>query len=786
MPNRVLDSDNFQSNQAPAGLAIDFKRVVFQALRYWYFILLSLVLFVGFAYLRNRYATRIYPVKASIIIKETEETGGAELLYKNSLIDPYRNYLNELYIIKSYPLIQQVVEDMNFEVSFFKEGNFLTTEAYGGLPFSAKVINPLGQTSKKFHFVILDEKRFQLFANGDDNSENKVRTTFNFGDSIVYQGLELIFAISPNTQPPPGESYMFLYQTPSSLTGGYVGKLSADWAEEGAGVVNLSVNGPNPSKDIDFLTGLIKRYQQYDLDKKNQSASRTIEFISQQLEDISDSLQQVETIMEKFKDKTSVTNTGEETTRLYEKLEALDIQQTDFLIHKNYYEYLTTYIRESRNQDLVIAPSSVGISDQVLGSLISKMIDIQLELKMVPGNDKPENPLVSERVRRLAEIRKNIIEAVKNIHATESIKNNYLLKQIALTEKQLSSLPSSERKFISIKRNYSLLENLYVFLLQKKSEAGISKASTSSDIIVVNPPMLSGGAILPKTSQNFTMAIFFGLALPALFFILIELFNTKIQSKEDVEKLVRIPFIGGIGHKQATDSLVVLNSPKSAVAESFRALRTNLNYFLTGIATPVVLVSSSISGEGKTFTTINLASVVAMSGKKTLIVGADMRRPKLYTDFKLENSVGLSSYLAGLATFEEIIQKTPQQNLFLVSGGPVPPNPSELLMGDGIKQFLEQAKSVFDFIIIDSPPMAIVTDAIGLSEYADHTIFVIRQNYTPKQLLQSLKDYHESRRSDKISVLLNDIYKSGPGYGYGYGYTYGYGYSKKDGYGYYS
>ena len=787
MSNRVLDLENFQNNQPSTGLAIDFKRVAFQALRYWYFILLSLILFVGSAYLRNRYATRIYPVKASIIIKETEETGGAELLYKNSLIDPYRNYLNELYIIKSYPLIQQVIEDLNFEVSFFKEGNFLTTETYGGLSFSAKVRNSFGQTSKKFHFVILDEKRFQLFANGDGNSENKIRTTFNFGDSIVYEGLELLFVVAEDKKPIPGESYIFLYQTPSSLAGGYVGKLSAEWAEEGAGVINLSVNGANPAKDIDFLKGLIKRYQQYDLDKKNQTASRTIEFIGQQLADISDSLQRVEMIMEKFKDKTFVTNTGEETTRLYEKLEALDLQQTDFLIHKNYYEYLISYIRESSNPDMIIAPSSVGINDPVLSSLIGKMVDIQLELKMVSGNDKHENPLVSERAKRLAEIRKSIIEAVKNIRATESIKNDYLLKQIAVTEKQLSSLPSSERKFISIKRNYSLLENLYVFLLQKKSEAGISKASSSTDILVVNPPMLSGGAILPKTSQNYTLAIFLGLLLPALSFILIEVFNTKVQSKEDIEKIVRIPFIGGIGHKKADESLVVLNSPKSVVAESFRALRTNLNYFLTGVQKPVVIVSSSISGEGKTFTTINLASVIAMSGKRTLIVGADMRRPRLYTDFKLDNSIGLSSYLAGLTSFEEIIQKTQQENLFLISGGPVPPNPSELLLGDQLKLFLEKARAAFDFVIIDTPPMAIVTDAIGLSEYADHTIFVIRQNYTPKQLLQSIKEYHESRRLEKISILLNDIYKSGPGYGYGYGYAYGYGYSsKKNGYGYYS
>ncbi len=791
MSNLPLESDSFPQDQVSTGFTIDFKRIAYQALRYWYLILLSLFIALSIAFLRNRYATKIYPVSASIIIKEREETGGAELLFKNSLIDPYRNYLNELYIIKSYPLMQQVIEDLNFDVSFFKEGNFLTSEAYGGLPFSANVINAHGQKTQKFHFEVIDTNRFQLFPNGDNSGKTTGGTTFNFGDSISYNGIEVVFSWLPDSRPIPGESFIFLYQSPTLLTGTYVAKLSAAWAEEGAGVINLSVNGPNPTKDIDFLEGLINRYQQYDLDKKNITASRTIDFINTQLDEISDSLHRVENILEKFKDKNIVTNIGPETERLYGKLEELDALKTDFMIQENYYQYLSKYLNESDKLDLVIAPSSVGITDAVLSSLIGKMIDLQLELKMIGGNLKLENPLVAEQIKRLRETKKDIVEAVQNLKTTTRIKNDYLTKQIETVEKQLGKLPSSERKYISIKRNYSLLDNLYIFLLQKKSEAGISKASSTSDIILVNPPMQAGGHISPKKDLNYAISGFLGLAIPFFLFVLLEVFNTKIQSKEDVEKIIAVPFIGGVGHKQADDSLVVLNNPKSAVAESFRALRTNLNYFLSGTLKPVVMITSSISGEGKTFTTINLGSVVAMSRKRTLIIGADMRRPKIYADFNLTNDVGLSSYLAGLATFEEVVQKTKQENLFLVSGGPVPPNPAELLLSDRLQQFLEEAKSAFDFIIIDTPPMAVVTDALSLSSFADHTIFIIRQNHTPKQLLNTIKEYYVTGRLTKVSILLNDIYKSGPGYGYGYGYAYGYGYGygygkNKNGYGYYA
>jgi capsular exopolysaccharide synthesis family protein len=769
------------------GVSIDVKRIVYQALRYWYFILLSLLLCLTFAYLKNRYAVRVYPITASIIIKETEETGGAELLYKNSLIDPYRNYLNELYIIKSYPLIQNVLEDLNFGVSFYREGNFLTTEAYGGLPFSAKVIDSHEFSYVRFQFVPLNEKQFQLFSIDSDNTKSNDRQTFSFGNVITYRGLDILFTTKNIPDSYLNQPYIFLYQSPKSIVGSFVGKLSASWAEEGAGIVELAISGPNPQKEIDFLNGLISRYQKYDLDKKNEIATRTIEFINGQLEELSDSLYHVESILEQFKNANLFTNAEEEAQRLYEKLEGLDLQKTEFLIHSNYYDYLTEYIQKSNNLDLVIAPSSVGIEDGILTALISTMVNLQLELKLFGGKGKIENPLFSDKELKLDEIKKDILEAVKNIHNTKKIRHEFLLKQINLTESQLNRLPSSQRKFISIKRNYSLLDNLYTFLLQKKSEASISRASSVADIAVVNPPMLSGGAISPNTSRNYMLAGFLGLFLPFSVLIILEFLNTKVQSREDVERIVKMPFIGGVGHRKEDDRLVVIDSPKSAIAESFRALRSNLNYFLARVEKPIVVVSSSISGEGKTFTTINLASVVAMSGKKTIIIGADLRKPRIFSDFNLSNEAGLSTYLAGLSDFNAIVQTTRQENLFVVSGGPVPPNPAELLMSTRMLQFIEEAKEQFDYIIIDTPPLAIVADALALTSIADHTIFIVRQNYTPKLVLHSVKDSYESKRIGNISLLLNDIYKSGPGYGYGYDYGYGYGaYSNKNGYGYYT
>lgn len=231
-------------------------------------------------------------------------------------------------------------------------------------------------------------------------------------------------------------------------------------------------------------------------------------------------------------------------------------------------------------------------------------------------------------------------------------------------------------------------------------------------------------------------------------------------------------------------NLEVFTRPKSSISESFRALRSNLNYFLGGQDKGVFLVTSSVSGEGKTFTSINLAAVFALSGKRTLIVGADMRKPRLYSDFGLHNDVGLSNYLASIAEFSAVVQRTKYDNLDLVSGGPVPPNPSELLLTRRMDDFLAEAKKQYDIIFIDSPPLALVTDAFLLAPKADHTLFIVRQDYSPKSLLRAIDDYYRAEKIKRISIVLNDITKSGPGYGYGYtsgyGYSYGYGY----GYGY--
>lgn len=736
----------------------------------------SLIVSFSIAFYKNRYTQRIYPISASIIVREKEETSGAELLYNNALINQYRNYLNEPYILRSYPIVTRAVEELNLMVAFYKEGRVVTTELYNSLPVTVNHLRVLDKTGSEYHFTLLDSTRFTLKARGEGANEEG---TFAIGQKFVFDRHELLVERIPG-QPfgeHIGEEYLLVLKTPLQVAGEYVGKLNVKWTEKGAGIMNISMVGANPVKEIDFINSLIRNYQDYDLEKKNQTAERTVTFINGQLGKISDSLNLFERKLELFK--TANRTTGElsmDAQRVYTRIEALELQRAELLVRANYFDYLDQYLGENKNLDQIILPTSMGINDPILTGLISRVIDLQLEIKLFIEREKTTNPLVTARMARLNELRKDVRESIQGLRATDKIKSDFLDRQIAEADRQLDYLPLAQRQLVTIQRNYSLLENLYIYLMQKRAEAQISKAGNVSDLVTVNPPMQSGGPVTPKISQNYIAAFLIGLALPLMLFLVVEYLNTNVQSKEDIEKVTSIPFIGGIGHKKGEVNLEVLLFPKSVIAESFRALRSNLNFFLGKSEKAVFLITSSISGEGKTFTSINLASVYALSGRKTLIIGADMRKPKLYKDFGALNETGLSTYLAGLNEFDQIVQPTRFDSLFLISGGPVPPNPSELILQPRMDQFIREARAQFDCIVIDTPPMALITDAFPLTQYVDHTIFLVRQNYTPKELLKVVQDYYISGKLKDISIVFNDVYRSAPGYGYGYGIGYGYGY----------
>ncbi len=765
-------------------IELNYERIIARVLSYWYIFILSIGIAFFIAFISNRYATKIYPVSASILVKENQEMSEAEFIIKNSLVSSYKNYFNELYIIKSYPLIESVIRDLDFQVAYFAKGNVKTTEYYADdMPIEINILQseqvPYG---KSMLLSFVDKNHFSLEYLGDDDDETGERfTKLPYNDSVQVNGFAFyVDLVNPKTiNEYLGRELIVRFYDPENLTRLYSTRLGAKWAGEGASVVELNLTGSTPEKEKAFLKRFIERYQLYDVDKKNQVAIKSLDFLEEQLEVIGDSLRFYEDQIESFKQKNIITSLDAEAQRLYQKLEVLETQKVQRILTENYYIYVINKLSKEL-YDGIITPQSVGIDDVIIATLITELIRIQAEIRMYLDVEKvEENPILRDKKRRISQIKEQIIKAIQTSREARELDESYLKQQISALEKQLNKLPGAERALVNIQRNYKLRENLYIFLLEKKAEVGITKASATSSIIGVNPPII-GGIISPNVKLNYLLALSFGMIIPIVIFFLMEIMNKKIQAKEDIEQYTNAPLIGGVGHNPTLNNLIVYEKPRGAVAEAFRALRSNLNYFTQNADKKVFLVTSSIAGEGKTFTSTNLATVLAMSGKKTLLIGADLRRPKLFDDFEIENNQGLSQYLSGMIGLENLVINTKIENLSLILGGPVPPNPSELLMRHEMDELIEYLLTKFDYLILDTPPVGLVTDAFVLNRFADHILYVVRQNYTPKDALMSLEESIQLGQLDKISIVFNDIRKNGPGYGYGYRYGYGYGY----GYGY--
>lgn len=801
--NQYIPSfEEFENRQKsnPFGIHISPTRILSNMLRYWYVIVLSVFIALGIAWAVNRYTKKLFPVKAQIMIKESQEVSGAEILYSNALVDQYRNYYNELYFLESYPVMEQVIKELKLYISFIREGNIKDSEVYGSLPANIEILSDR-ITDCSFIFNIVNSNGFTLTSYTDNVTiEGTDSRQYQFGDTVRCNRLNfVIHSPDEDLDKHLDREYLLSFRNPERIAGQYINRLNVAWTAQGSSMIDLAINGYTPEKEVDFLSKLIEVYQQRDLERKNQTFQRSIEFIRDQMGNIADSLKVIEAQMMAFKSENYITDLSAESQRLFELLEEAQRSRTEILVRENYYKYLEEYVKQNENLDQVILPATLGIGEGILSGLVQKMLELQLQAKSINRDLKSENPFQGTIESQIKDIRTNILESMKGFRQADSFRLEETNRNIQDIERQLRSLPSTETELISIKRNYSLLEGIYIFLLQKLAEARISEAGAVSDIQEVNPPRASGTPIKPKPVQNYTIALLLGLFIPSSAFALKEFFNNKVQSKDDITRVTEIPFLGAVGHNYLSTNLVVNEKPRSSMAEAFRSLRSNLSYFVDREEDcKTFMVTSSVSGEGKTFTSINLGTVFAISGKKTLLLGADLRKPRIFDDFKITNDQGLSNYLSGQKMFKDVLQNTFIDNLDVISAGPVPPNPSELMLRSEMDQFFKEAKEKYEVIIVDTPPLDIVTDAFSLSKYCDHTMFIVRQSFTPLATVQKLMDI--TNKVPSLSIVLNDIRNTRAGYGLGYGYHYGYGYGKygqgsygyyggrkkkKDGYGYY-
>jgi capsular exopolysaccharide synthesis family protein len=460
---------------------------------------------------------------------------------------------------------------------------------------------------------------------------------------------------------------------------------------------------------------------------------------------------------------------------LSEKLSGYDLEKDAINRKIAYYNLLKNYLVKTTDYSKLPAPTVAGIDDPNVVANVSKLIGLSAERANLAYSVKNKK-MFSEFDVEMESTKKVLLENIISSKSALALDLSLINKNIVRTEGEASLLPENKQEHIKITRKYNLKDKIYSTFLEKRSEAEIVKAANISDIKFLDPAKDVGGGLRgPKTSINYILAAFLGVLIPLLIVFVLVLLDNNVNTVEDIQKMTKIPIIGIVGMKNTDNNLSVFEKPKFPLAESFRAIRSSLQFMYKKQqkeGTKILMLTSSVSGEGKTFCSINLATVFALSDKKTVIVGLDLRKPRIFDDFHIDNVTGVVNYLIGQKTLDEVIQNTHIPFLDVISSGPIPPNPSELLMSESMKEMIEELKTKYDYIVLDTPPVGLVSDALELSQFCDATIYVTRQGFTKKGMLGVVNEKHKRGELHNISILFNG-FKNDVRYGYGYAYGYG-------------
>ncbi|MFL2569871.1 MAG: polysaccharide biosynthesis tyrosine autokinase [Flavobacteriales bacterium] len=764
---------------------IPFQKFVFLILKNWQWFVLSISLSLLVSMLINRYSANIFSNSVKINVNNSSNIIGPleSVLGENSSKINSINFSDKIFMITSYPLVYKTVNDLGFNVEYFIQGNIKTAESYKYRPITFNPIDFNQKYGQEFIVDVLNQYEYTIEFNLKDKKTYLFNEVVNSSYGSFSVSLNDYFDLEKINDYP---KLIVKVKNPHTITKFYKNKIKVNRLSKEAAIINISIKGEDLVKETEFLNKLCDNYIQNDLNTKNEVSTNTINFIDKQLLEIKDSLNLIEAQLQIFKKNNGVVQISVESQKFYDDIKVLQNKKSKLLIENKYFDFLSDYLNKKSSFDDIIVPVSYGISNNLLNDLITELVDFQLERELLNPKGTLINPVISELNGKIDRLKSTLFDMILNLKSKNNILIKDFSKRIKVSEDMLKTLPSIERELINIERHYDLSENIYLLLMTKRTEAGILSAGNVSDAKVVEPAIIQSGVLVsPNKTQNNILALLIGIFLPFTVFTLIELFYTKISGPGDIEKNSKIPYLGYVASNNTGFDLIVNEKPKSRISESFRNIRSNIEFILPKHKLgKAVLFTSSISGEGKTFCSINIATVYAISGKKTIVVGADLRRPKMFLTFTKNNDIGLSTYLSGISSKEEIIHNSKIENLDYIKSGPIPPNPAELLGRDKMKDFIKELQNEYDYVIIDSPPIFIVSDSMMLMEIVDLNIYVMRQNYTKRELLNYANSYYDSEKLKNISIILNDVDFSN-NYVYNYGYKYDYNYSYNYGGGYY-
>jgi tyrosine-protein kinase Etk/Wzc len=767
----------------------DLIRALNIFIRNYKIILVSVFIMLLIAFLFNRYAIPIYKVSSSVMInQETRPQGGSVNEYINSdIFGTNQSFQNELYVLQSIPVIEQTVKNLDLIVNYYQKEGLRNMDAYKNVPFRVLLLtNHVQPLNVSFLLSINDSKNFTLkaeskeavFANlyTGESTHQQDNWVFEqrgkFGELI--ETADMAFIVQPDSI---NKSYIkdaFIYSFEFtdlySMTIKLKNQLEFNVIDRDATVIEIGLNTKSTLKGKDIVNELMDVYSTQNLNSKNHIAEMTIEYIERQLGEISDSLSITEDNLQQFRSSRQLLDVTGQATGISAQYMDLQNQLAELVTRKRYYDYLAGYLTQNDNFSDMTVPSSMGIQDPLLNNLVSELITAQTQRSNLIKNKQAKNPLVQTLGIQIENARKTISQNIAAVQKTTDITIDEMNKRIRKVGAEISRMPKTQRQLGGIERNYRLNDAIYNYLLEKRAEAKISQASNVPDNIIIEPAQVSG-FVSPNTRKNYLFAFVLGIMIPYLSLFLRSIINDKIEFQENIEHITEVPLLGKIPHNKRKTRNVVYEYPKSGIAEAYRALRTNLEYHFKDMTQKVIMVTSSIEGEGKSFNALNIAMIYAQLGRRTILVDFDLRKPTGYFTEQEISPVGLSSYFTDIVEPADIIQKSPHSKLDYIPSGPIPPNPVEMMALDSTKELLNWLKDHYDIVIIDTTPLAQVADAYMLMDEADIKVIIARYNYTPKKIFKLIMKDLKQKNISNICIVMNDNRVNQDQYGYGYGYN---------------
>ncbi len=769
----------------------DFAKIINIISRNYKAFILCLLVSLGIAFLVNQFTIPVYKVASSLLIKEEKQLldQNTNEFLKSSLFGINQNFQNELWVLRSTQVIEQTIKNLGLNVGYYKKHGLRSQNAYKETPFRILLFyNHVQPVDVRFKISLVDSNNIRVEAQQKkvaivDFKNNEVvatRKNWKFeeygriGEMIETEDAAFIVEKDTLASGLNEDHFRYSFEIKDMVTkiDAFKRQLEFTNIDELSTVIEIKHKSQSIKEGKDFTNEIMKVYSDQNLERKNHTASITIEYIDKQLNEISDSLSHAQETLQRFRSSNQLLNTSEQVNNITEQYMNLQNQLAELTTRKRYYDNVANDLEINADYSNLVLPSSMGIDDQMLNNLMSDLITAYTQRQNLIQNNQELNPIIQKLSTQIENAHNTIMENVTAVRKTTDISVDEMKKRINKIEATISRLPRTQLQLGGIERKYTLNDAIYNYLLEKRAEAKITQAANQPDDIIIDPAKLtSNRPVFPNKGLNYGIALIIGLLVPFGFLTLKDSLDTKVHSEDFFEQFSNVPVMGKIIHNYRKTGNVIIEYPNSSLNESYRALRTNLEYQFQNKSQKVIMVTSCIEGEGKSFNASNLALSYLQLGQKTVLLDFDLRNPTTsYFGISPELQKGISTWYLNGNNFQDILQHSPFEKLDYIPSGPVPSNPLELMATEKTRMLINQLRNMYDCIILDTTPLAQVSDAYQLMDIADVKIIVARYNYSLKKVISLTMKELMKKNINNLCFVLNDnkIYNDQYGYGYGY------------------